>query len=250
MPGGLSLPGLAGRRALVTGAARGIGKGVAAALQGQGAEVVITDLESAELRATAAELRCGCVAADLSSTEECERVVREAGDCDLFVHAAGIAVFDTFLDTKASVFDKTIAINTRAGFLLMQGLAKKLVAKGRPGSMVLVSSVSSGVVVSERHFTYATSKAAVDQVTRTAGVMLAKHNVRVNAIRPCVVRTELALKAHGEEGFARVTSKVPMGRALQVEEVANVALFLLSDAAAMVTGVSLPVDGGFVGSRM
>eukprot|EP00756_Hemistasia_phaeocysticola_P048295 Hpha_TRINITY_DN22726_c0_g1::TRINITY_DN22726_c0_g1_i1::g.34213::m.34213/K03331/DCXR; L-xylulose reductase len=243
-------PGLAGRRALVTGGARGIGRACAEALLRQGARVVISDLDGPTLKAAAGEMRCDYVAGDLSQEEGCARVVQEAGDFDLLVHAAGIAVFESFLETRTAAWDKTMAINTRAGFLLIQHMARRLAAREQRGSVVIISSQSSSIVVSERHLAYSVSKAAVDQTVRSAGVMLAPKNIRVNAIRPTAVRTELAINAHGEEGLRKVAAKIPLGRCAMPEEVAAPVCFLLSDAAAMITGVALPVDGGFLASRL
>merc|ERR1740121_875099 len=117
------------------------------------------------------------------------------------------------------------------------------------GAVVNISSQSSTVVVSERHLCYSVSKAAIDHVTRSAAICLAKDNVRVNAVNPTVVRTELSIQAHGEEGLARMAEKVPLQRICEPHHVADAVLFLLSDRASMITGVTLPVDGGFLAAR-
>merc|ERR1719230_713319 len=102
-------------------------------------------------------------------------------------------------------------VNARATWFLTQPVAKGMVARGSGGSIVNISSQSSSVVVSDRHLAYSTSKAAVDHITRSTAIALAKHGVRVNAVNPTVVRTELAVKAHGEDGLARMAAKVPLG---------------------------------------
>merc|ERR1719253_1595300 len=111
------------------------------------------------------------------------------------------------------------------------------------GAIVNISSQSSTVVVSEKHLAYSTSKAAVDHATRITSICLAKDKTRVNAVNPTVVRTELAIKAHSEEGLKAMAAKVPLGKICECDDVADSVLFLLSSRASMITGVTLPVDG-------
>merc|ERR1719502_1701082 len=128
---------------------------------------------------------------------------------------------------------------------LSQLVAEGMVSRGG-GAIVNISSQSSTVVVGPRHTCYSTSKAAVDHITRSTAINLAAKNIRCNAVCPTVVRTDLAIKAHGEEGLAKMAAKIPLQRICQTDDVA---LFLLSDRASMVTGVTLPVDGGFLAAR-
>mmetsp|Transcript_59736 Transcript_59736/g.94250 ORF Transcript_59736/g.94250 Transcript_59736/m.94250 type:complete len:180 (-) Transcript_59736:45-584(-) len=175
-------------------------------------------------------------------------MVSEAGQVDMLVNAAGIAVFETFGEQTLEVWDKTMDINARPVWFLTQEIGKGMADRGF-GSIVNISSQSSSIVVSDKHLAYSTSKAAVDHITRMSSYALAKSNVRVNAVNPTVVRTELAVKAHGEEGLKKMAAKVPLGRVCEPQDVADAVLYLLSDRASMITGVTLPVDGGFVISR-
>jgi NAD(P)-dependent dehydrogenase (short-subunit alcohol dehydrogenase family) len=238
-----------GRIALVTGAASGIGRCIATCLAGHGAEVVAVDRNEADLKSLAEEVPlCKPLPCDLSDTSAMQSMVAEAGKVDLLVNAAGIAVFQTFGEQEVDIWDKTMDINARPVWFLTQEIGKGMAERGF-GSIVNISSQSSSVVVSDRHLAYSTSKAAVDHITRMASYALAKSNVRVNAVNPTVVRTELAIKAHGEEGLKKMAAKVPLGRVCEPQDVADTVLYLLSDRARMITGVTLPVDGGFVVSR-
>merc|ERR1712217_460441 len=126
--------------------------------------------------------------------------------------------------------------------------AEGMIARGG-GAIVNISSQSSTVVVGPGHTCYSTSKAAVDHITRSTAINLAAKNVRCNAVCPTVVRTALAVNAHGEEGLKKMADKVPLQRICEPDDVADVVLFLLSDRARMVTGVTLPIDGGFLAAR-
>merc|ERR1711937_1131260 len=121
-------------------------------------------------------------------------------------------------------------VNARATWFLTQELGKTMASRGF-GSVVNISSQSSSVAVSDRHLLYSTSKGAVDQITRCAAYALAKSNVRVNAVNPTVVRTQLAISAHGEEGLRKMAAKVPLGRICEPDDVADAVLYLLSDRA-------------------
>jgi len=171
-----------------------------------------------------------------------------ADEVDLLVNCAGVAIFQEFAAVTEDVWDMTMEVNAKAVFFLSQYFAKGMAKKGS-GSIVNISSQSSGIVVSTKHHCYSTSKAAVDHITRLSAISLAKSNIRVNAVNPTVVRTELAIKAHGEEGLKKMAAKIPLGKICECDDVADAVLFLLSDKASMITGVTLPVDGGFIASR-
>lgn len=240
-----------GRVALVTGAANGLGKAIAGRLVQHGAVVIAVDRDAAQLDVFANEQAPGKVRpvlCDLTDLASVRKVAEEAGAVDFLVNVAGVAIFQQFLEATPEIWDLTMDINARATWYLTQLCAKGMVAKGG-GSIVNISSQSSTVVVSDKHLAYSTSKAAVDHITRSAAISLAKNNIRVNAVNPTVVRTDLAIKAHGEEGLKKMAAKVPLGRICEPGHVADVVLFLLSDRASMVTGVTLPVDGGFLAAR-
>jgi NAD(P)-dependent dehydrogenase (short-subunit alcohol dehydrogenase family) len=212
--------------------------------------VAAVDRDSAALEALRQELPDKVIpfTCDLQDLEALKKTAEQVGAVDFLVNVAGIAIFQQFFDGTPEVWDKTMDINARATWFLSQQMANGMMARGG-GAIVNMSSQSSSVVVSDRHLAYSTSKAAVDHITRSTAIALAKHGVRVNAVNPTVVRTELAVKAHGEDGLARMAAKVPLGRICEPNHVADVVLFLLSDRAAMITGVTLPVDGGFLAAR-
>lgn len=239
----------AGRVALVTGAASGIGRCIALCIARHGAKVLAVDRNEADLKRLEEEMPlCTPFPCDLSDVPAMRSMIAEAGRIDMLVNAAGIAVFETFGEQTLEVWDKTMDINARPVWFLTQEIGKGMAERGS-GSIVNISSQSSSVVVSDKHLAYSTSKAAVDHITRMASYALAKSNVRVNAVNPTVVRTELAIKAHGEEGLKKMAAKVPLGRVCEPQDVADTVLYLLSDRASMITGVMLPIDGGFVVSR-
>lgn len=242
-------PDLNGMAALVTGAGNGIGCAIAERLAKLGAKVWAVDRDQAALKLLEErQARCTGVVADLGSIESLSEVTSKVGELDFLVNAGGILVLQEFGEQTPAVWDATLDINARAIWFLMHELGQKMAAKRR-GSIVNISSQSSSVAVSTKHMAYSTSKAAVDHMTRLAAYALAKDNVRVNAVNPTVVRTALAIKGHGEEGLKRMAEKVPLQRICEPEDVADAVVFLLSESSRMITGITLPVDGGFVAAR-
>jgi len=239
-----------GQTALVTGAGNGIGRRIAMRLAELGAKVWAMDRDEGALEALQqAETRCFPVCGDLGNLDSLKQVVAKVGCVDLLVNSGGILKLQPFGEQDADVWDATMNINARACWFLTQELSKSMAAQ-RKGAIVNISSQSSSVAVSDKHLIYSTSKAAVDHITRMSAYALAKSNVRVNAVNPTVVRTELAIKGHGEEGLKKMAERVPLGRICDPDDVADAVLYLLSERARMITGVTLPVDGGFVASRL
>jgi len=242
-----------GKVALVTGAAKGMGREISRRLIESGARVILVDLDEKSLQENVAAMgpRASYVACDLRKLDEARAMFEKMGcadEVDLLVNCAGVAIFQEFAAVTEDVWDMTMEVNAKAVFFLSQYFAKGMAKKGS-GSIVNISSQSSGIVVSTKHHCYSTSKAAVDHITRLSAISLAKSNIRVNAVNPTVVRTELAIKAHGEEGLKKMAAKIPLGKICECDDVADAVLFLLSDKASMITGVTLPVDGGFIASR-
>jgi len=242
-----------GKTALVTGAGNGLGLAIARRLASAGAKVVLVDLNEKAVNEAAKELGSNAVSipCDLRDLEGTQNKLKAAGvvdNVDLLVNCAGVAVFKSFFEISQETWDLTMDVNARAILFMSQLFAKGMVEKGG-GSIVNISSQSSSVVVGPRHTCYSTSNAAVDHITRSTAINLAADNVRCNAVCPTVVRTELAIKAHGEAGLQKMADKIPVQRICQPDDVADVVLFLLSDSASMVTGVTLPVDGGFLAAR-
>jgi NAD(P)-dependent dehydrogenase (short-subunit alcohol dehydrogenase family) len=240
----------AGKRALVTGASSGIGKAVARQLAQRGAAVAAVARRKEVLAELASVGKVHPIAADLTIASQRERCFRASLDAlhglDILVHAAGIIGTGTIENTTMEQWDAMMNINLTAIFHLTQLALPSLMA-GK-GNIVSVSSVAGsrsfpGVLA------YAVSKAALDQFTRCAALELAPHGVRVNAVNPGVVVTNLhrsgGMNEEQYQGFLeRSKTTHPLGRVGTAEEVADLVLFLASDRASWITGVTYGIDGG------
>lgn len=242
---------LAGRVAVVTGAARGIGQAVAARFVAAGANVVLADLPGSGVGSAAAALgpQARGMTCDVTDAAQVADLVRGAVDAfgalDIMVANAGIAPAVPFLDLTPDQFRRVVDVNLTGSFLCVQAAAKQMLAQpGRaPGAMVLMASVQAQVVA-ETHAAYAASKGGVVQLTKAAAVALAPHGIRVNAVGPGSVATGL-LEATLTPALRRaVAARTPMGRMGRVEEIAEAVLFLACDAGSYITGQTLYVDGG------
>jgi len=243
-----------GLSALVTGAGKGIGRQICIDLAKCGAFVVAVSRTEADLILLKKELDgfgvgCKIITADIEKPEEAKRIAKEAGDVDLLVNNAGIARLGAFLELSVEDWDATLNVNLRASFIVAQIVAKGMAARGRGGSIVNVSSQASSVGL-EKHVAYCASKGGMDQLTRVMALELGKHNIRVNSVNPTVVLTDMGtLVWSAPEVSTPMLAKIPLGRFAQPCEVSSVVLFLLSPMASMITGITLPVDGGFLSSK-
>jgi NAD(P)-dependent dehydrogenase (short-subunit alcohol dehydrogenase family) len=243
-----------GQVALITGATSGIGRATALRFAGEGARLAIVARRAAELaevaRAAGTAGNARAIAADVTHAAEIERVVRETveafGGIDVLVNAAGILTSGTIETTRLQDWDYMMNLNARAPFYLIQCALPYLIE--RRGAIVNVSSVT-GIRAFPGILAYCASKAAVDQLTHCVALEVAGKGVRVNAVNPGVVVTNLH-RAGGmaEEAYTRFLehSKTthPLGRVGQPEEVAELIYFLASPRAGWITGVSCPIDGG------
>ncbi|ADU34575.1 SDR family oxidoreductase [Variovorax paradoxus] len=233
------------RRALVTGASSGIGRAVALQLAQSGATVTAVGRNAAALDALHAEAGCTPLVIDVSDAAALERALATLPAFDLVVNCAGIALLESALDLQAESFDAVMAVNARAAALVASRCGKAMIASGVRGSIVNVSSQAS-LVALDAHLCYCASKAAMDAITRSLCLEFGPHGIRVNSVNPTVTLTPMAAEAWADPAkSAAVLRSIPMGRFAEVGEVVAPILFLLSDGASMVSGVALPVDGGY-----
>jgi NAD(P)-dependent dehydrogenase (short-subunit alcohol dehydrogenase family) len=240
---------LAGRIALVTGAGRGIGRGCALALAEAGADVVAVSRSPDELEHLADEVRAlgrsaRAVALDVTQSKSIRMLVSELPRLDVLVVSAGTNIPEPFLDVPDDHLDALLAVNVRAAFVTVQAAARRMVEAGG-GSIVLISSQMGRVGAAERSV-YCTTKHAVEGLTKAAAVELGPRRVRVNAVAPTFVETPMTAPFLADAAFrADVERRIPLGRLGRVEDVTGAVVYLASDAAALVTGTSLLVDGGW-----
>ena len=233
------------RRALVTGAGKGIGREIAVMLHRFSAHVVAVSRTEADLKELQNEIGCETIVADLGDATEARRMAERAGDIDLLVNNAAVAILEPLLETKVESWDTTMAVNLRAVLIVSQVIAKRMIERGVSGSIVNVSSMSSFQAL-PNHAAYAASKAGLDQLSKVMAVELGPHGIRVNSINPTVVMTEMGKRAWSDPSKGGpMLARIPLQRFAECEDIASVACFVLSDAAGMLNGLALRVDGGF-----
>lgn len=241
-------PDFEGKVALVTGAGSGIGRDLVRKLVSLGAHVIAVSQTAHKLESLKEELngRVRTVSVDLGDWKETENKLADmCRDVEYLVNNAGYAEDASVEDVPQRIVDKTLNVNLKGPMHLI-----KLVSKGmkerKSGSIVNVSSVA-GIAALDDHVTYGSSKAALDMVTKISAKELGKYNIRVNSVNPTVVWTQM-----GQQGWsdpdkkAAMIAKIPLGRFVEVHEVVEPIIFLLSSKSSMISGVTLPIDGGFV----
>ncbi len=242
------------KSAIVTGAARGIGAACARAFAEHGAAVVLADVAGDACHATADEIAAAAgtptlaVTADISEPEQCERLLAACidrfGQCDLLVNNAGIIVAGSILDASIEDFDRVLSVNLRGTFLLSRLVARHMVDRSIEGAIINMSSTNAVVAIPDQ-LPYAVSKGGIMQLTRAMAIRLAPHRIRVNAIGPGSIATDMLGEVMtNEESRRSILSRTPLGRVGEPEEVARVAVFLASDYASYVTGQTVYPDGG------
>ncbi|ALP65741.1 MULTISPECIES: SDR family oxidoreductase [Paraburkholderia] len=234
-----------GKTVLVTGAGKGIGRATVQLLARRGARVIALSRSAADLRTLEDETGCTTLCADLGDAGAARGAAEAAQPVDLLVNCAGIVELQPFLDTSVEAFDTIMAVNVRAAMIVAQQCARSMIGRGVSGSIVNVSSLSATVGL-PLHAAYCASKAALDGLTRVMAVELGPHGIRVNTVNPVVTLTPMAEKAWSDPAkSAPMLARIPLKRFVQPLEVARTIAYLLSDESAMVSGVSLAVDGGF-----
>jgi glucose 1-dehydrogenase len=245
---------LAGKCAVVTGAANGIGLACARRLAADGAAVALADVNAELGEAAAKQLReegarAIFVATDVTQRGAIEalvnRTVDEYGRLDIMLNNAGVALTAPILEMSDEIFDKVLSTNLRSAFIGTQLAARQMVASGRGGVIINMSSVNALLAIPGLA-AYACSKGALNQLTKVAAIELAPHNIRVVAIGPGTILTDLAKQSVMGDDAARrkILARTPIGRAGEPEEVASVASFLASDDASYITGQTIYPDGG------
>ncbi|MGS0893956.1 SDR family oxidoreductase [Burkholderia stagnalis] len=246
-----------GARVLVTGASSGIGRACAVALGRVGAHVVAAARDAAALDTLAGETGCETLRIDLAGDEHAIDAALAAHDAfDGLVNCAGIASLEPALDVGAASFDRVMAVNARGAALVARAVARTMIerragagANGgdrRSGGSIVNVSSQAALVGLPAHLSYCASKAAMDAITRVLCIELGPHGIRVNSVNPTVTLTPMARFAWSEPGKrAPMLAAIPLGRFAEPDEVVGPILFLLSDAASMISGVSLPIDGGY-----
>ena len=234
-----------GKRVMLTGAGKGIGRALAEMLVARGASVFAMTRSADDVAALKRDLKIEAVQVDMADPDATRAAAKAGLPCDYLINNAGTTELQSFLDTTVEAFDKLMAVNTRAPMIVAQEYARDRIANGKGGSIVNVSSVSSFTGFRD-HAAYCASKAGLDGLTRVMANELGPHGIRVNAVNPTVTLTPMAVKAWSDPAKAAgMLSRIPLGRFATPEEVGEVILFLLTDAAAMLNGMAMPVDGGF-----
>lgn len=242
---------LHGKVALVTGAARGIGKAIAARLQAEGAAVVINDILEDELYATLREdIGNDLIVADVSVRSEVQAMVDFAvqrhGRLDILVNNAGVEPKASLLEMTDEQWDRTMAVNLSGVFLCTQIAARQMVKQGEGGRVIQISSIAAKNFLANCA-NYCASKAGVNGFTREAARELAAYGITVNSVCPGVIETEMTAAARANPAIMeKWMREIPAQRLGQSEEVAAFVAFLASAEAAYITGASLNIDGGKV----
>jgi NAD(P)-dependent dehydrogenase (short-subunit alcohol dehydrogenase family) len=249
---------LTGRHAVVTGGAGGVGRATARTLSGLGARISLLDLYLPGTQAAAQEIRAGggtaeairCDVADPDDIASAFGQVASAGPADILVNNAGVNLRGASMEVSYADWMRTLAINVTGYFLCARHFAGQL-APGGTGSAAIVniSSIGGSTSLGRGNFSYGVSKGGVEQMTRELAVAWAARGIRVNAIAPCQITTD-GLRALSQQPSAEgrlldtFLRGIPLGRLAEPSDVAAAVAFLVSNAAAMITGVVLPVDGG------
>ena len=239
--------------ALVTGAAQGIGYACAEAIAETGVRVVLADINADGVKAAAKTLGGDAVAmtCDMGDPAQIarmfDRIEAELGPVSILVNNAGIARPGDFLETSLEQFQSVININLTGTFLAIQRAAKTMIANGIEGAIVNMSSVNAQVAIPSIA-AYCASKGGIVQLTKAAALALAPHNIRVNAVGPGSIDTEMLASVNADpEAMKTVMSRTPLKRIGTPREIGDVVAFLVSDKASYITGETIYVDGGRLG---
>ncbi|ENF5245697.1 D-threitol dehydrogenase [Listeria monocytogenes] len=235
--------------AVVTGAASGIGKAMAELFSEKGAYVVLLDIKE-DVKDVAAKInpsRTLALQVDITKKENIEKVVAEIKKVypkiDILANSAGVALLEKAEDLPEEYWDKTMELNLKGSFLMAQIIGREMIVTG--GGKIVNMASQASVIALDKHVAYCASKAAIVSMTQVLAMEWAPYNINVNAISPTVILTELGKKAWAGQVGEDMKKLIPAGRFGYPEEVAACALFLVSDAASLITGENLIIDGGY-----
>ncbi|MDG1115509.1 MAG: SDR family oxidoreductase [Flavimaricola sp.] len=241
---------LDGQRAIVAGASSGIGMGCAVALAEAGAEVTLVARNADKLAALQAEMTQAGMTAhalplDVTDTEATAAAVAENGPFDVLVNSAGLARHSPAINTAEADYDAVTDVNVRAAYFLTRAVAKGLIAAGKPGSLMNISS-QMGHVGGVDRAVYCATKHALEGMTKAMAIEWGPHGIRVNTVCPTFIRTPLAEQTLAiPERRKWIESMIKLGRVGEIEDVMGGVVFLASPAAGLITGTSLLIDGGW-----
>lgn len=240
---------LDGKKALVTGAARGLGKAIADGLAESGATVYGTSRDAESARLIAERYGTPAIPLDISEPtqilEFADNLMQESGGVDLLVNNAGVNVPKPALELTTEDWNTVFDTNLKGSFFLTTALARHWIKNGTQGAIVNVAS-QAGIVGIEERAAYGTSKAGLIHLTKILALEWARAGIRVNAVAPTFVRTELTASTLSRPDWAaELLTRIPIGRFGEPEDIAGAVAFLLSDAASLITGHTLAIDGGY-----
>lgn len=246
---------LKGKVAIITGSTRGIGKAIALRFAKEGASVVITGRRQETTNVIAGEFKklgykALPIACDVSNSKQVkqlvEKTVKEFGKVDILVNNAGVVDFASFLELTEEQWDRLMATDLKGVYLCSQAVAKEMTKQGHGGKILNIASIA-GFIGFPRLAHYCAAKAGVIQLTKEIAIELALHKINVNAIGPGVIETDMTKDMLKDpEQMKLLLARIPWGRIGKPEDIANAALFLVSDEADYITGITLFVDGGWL----
>jgi glucose 1-dehydrogenase len=248
---------LDGKVAIITGGARGIGLAIAKRYVAEGAKVVVADVDvtAGEAASRALGAACRFTATDVGDAQQAQNLINDAvtafGALDILVNNAGIVHAADFLDLGEADFDRVLRVNLKGAFLTGQAAARRMVEQVKagqtPGAIINMSSVNA-VLAIPNQVPYCVSKGGIAQLTKVMALSLAPYGIRVNAIGPGSIMTDILKSvATDRDAKRRLLSRTPLGRIGEPDEIAAIALFLASDDATYVTGQTVYADGGRLG---